>query len=146
MQNMQSKRDAMTRPRFRSELIDETLRRLHQAVNGIKASVVVNRDGLLVASFPAGNNDEEEAYLNPTSSPQVAAMAATLIGLAERTLDRLDQGELNRLMMEGESGVMIVYPAGRATLAVLVDKDAQLSKVLYGAKRTAEDVATVLNG
>jgi predicted regulator of Ras-like GTPase activity (Roadblock/LC7/MglB family) len=66
--------------------------------------------------------------------------------LAERTLDRLDQGELNRLMMEGESGVMIVYPAGRATLAVLVDKDAQLSKVLYGAKRTAEDVATVLNG
>jgi hypothetical protein len=80
MQNMQSKRDAMTRPRFRSELIDETLRRLHQAVNGIKASVVVNRDGLLVASFPAGNNDEEEAYLNPTSSPQVGWRSARSTG------------------------------------------------------------------
>ncbi len=139
-----SKRDAMSRPKFRSELIDETLRKLHVAVTGIKASVVVNRDGLLVAAYPPGS--EDDALANPTSSPQVAAMAATLIGLAERTLGRLEQGDLERLMMEGEEGVMVVYPAGRATLAVLVDKNAQLSRVLYGAKKTAEDVANVLNG
>ncbi len=134
----------MSRPKFRSELIDDTLRKLHAAVTGIKASVVVNRDGLLVAAYPPG--DEGDILANPTSSPQVAAMAATLIGLAERTLGRLEQGDLERLMMEGEEGVMVVYPAGRATLAVLVDKDAQLSKVLYGAKKTAQDVAIVLNG
>lgn len=134
----------MSRPKFRSELIDETLRKLHIAVTGIKASVVVNRDGLLVAAYPPG--DEGDVLANPTSSPQVAAMAATLIGLAERTLGRLEQGDLERLMMEGEEGVMVVYPAGRATLAVLVDKDVQLSKVLYGAKKTAQDVADVLNG
>jgi predicted regulator of Ras-like GTPase activity (Roadblock/LC7/MglB family) len=140
---MQNKRDG-SRPRFRSELIDETLRRLHMAVPGIKASVVVNRDGLLVAAYPPG--DENDAYANPTSSPQVAAMAATLIGLAERTLGRLQQGELERLVMEGEDGVMMVYPAGRATLAVLVSKDTQPGKVLYGARRTAQEVANVLNG
>jgi predicted regulator of Ras-like GTPase activity (Roadblock/LC7/MglB family) len=134
----------MTRPKFRAELIDETLRKLHIAVEGIKASVVVNRDGLLVASFPPGDDDDPLA--NPTSSPQVAAMAATLIGLAERTLGRLEQGELKRLVMQGEEGVMVVYPAGRATLAVLVDKDQNPGPVLYAAAKTAEDVAEVLQG
>ncbi len=134
----------MSRPKFRQELIDETLRRLHIAVEGIKASVVVNRDGLLVASYPPG--DDSDPLANPTSSPQVAAMAATLIGLAERTLGRLEQGELERLLMEGEEGVMVVYPAGRATLAVLVDKEQKLGPVLYAASRTSKDVADVLQG
>jgi predicted regulator of Ras-like GTPase activity (Roadblock/LC7/MglB family) len=141
---MQSnKREYLPRTRFRSELIDEALRKLHLAVAGLKASVVVNRDGLLVASYPPGDDD---ALLSPTSSPQVAAMSATLTGLAERTLDRLDQGGLKRLMMEGDEGIMVVYPAGRATLAVLVGKDAQMSRVLYGTQKTAQDVAEVLEG
>jgi len=134
----------MGRPKFRQELIDDTLRKLHTAVQGIKASVVVNRDGLLVASFPPG--DEEDPLANPTSSPQVAAMSATLIGLAERTLGRLEQGELERLLMEGEDGVMVVYPAGRATLAVLVDKVQKLGPVLYAAARTAKEVTDILQG
>ena len=71
-------------------------------------------------------------------------MAATLIGLAERTLGRLEQGDLERLLMEGEEGVMVVYPAGRATLAVLVGKEQKLGPVLYGTKRTAQDVAEIL--
>jgi predicted regulator of Ras-like GTPase activity (Roadblock/LC7/MglB family) len=134
----------MTKPKFRQELIDDTLRKLHAVVEGIKASVVVNRDGLLVAAFPPG--DDEDFLVNPTSSPQVAAMAATLIGLAERTLGRLEQGELERLLMEGEEGVMVVYPAGRATLAVLVDKSQKIGPVLYAASKTAKSIALVLAG
>src|SRR5215813_10829621 len=132
----------MSRPKFRQELIDDTLRKLHTAVEGIKASVVVNRDGLLVASFPPGDDDDPLA--NPTSSPQVAAMAATLIGLAERTLGRLEQGDLERLLMEGEEGVMVVYPAGRATLAVLAEKDARMAYILYATKKAAADVEAIL--
>lgn len=134
----------MSRPKFRQELIDDTLRKMHAVVPGIKASVVVNRDGLLVAAMPPGN--EEDFLANPTSSPQVAAMAATLIGLAERTLGRLEQGELERLLMEGEEGVMVVYPAGRATLAVLVDKEQKIGPVLYAAARTSKEIAEVLAG
>jgi predicted regulator of Ras-like GTPase activity (Roadblock/LC7/MglB family) len=128
----------------RQELIDGMLRKMHAVVQGIKASVVVNRDGLLVAAYPA--NDDEDYLENPTSSPQVAAMSATLIGLAERTLGRLRQGDLERLLMEGEMGVMVVYPAGRATLAVLVDKDQKIGQVLYAAAKTAKDIAGVLAG
>src|SRR5204862_3721397 len=126
----------------REERLERTLKTLHGSVEGIKATVIVNIDGLLVAAFPPG--DEENPHENPTSSPQVAAMSATLIGLAERTLGRLAQGELERLLMEGEEGVMVVYPAGRASLAVLVQKDARLSHVIGAAKKAAADVARIL--
>jgi predicted regulator of Ras-like GTPase activity (Roadblock/LC7/MglB family) len=71
-------------------------------------------------------------------------MSATLIGLAERTLGRLAQGDLERLLMEGELGVIVVYPAGRASLAVLVEKDARLAHVLFAAKKAAAEVAEIL--
>jgi predicted regulator of Ras-like GTPase activity (Roadblock/LC7/MglB family) len=59
-------------------------------------------------------------------------------------LGRLAQGDLERLMMEAEEGVMVVYPAGRASLAVLAAKDARMAYVLYAAKRAAEDIAGIL--
>ncbi|MBN1679117.1 MAG: roadblock/LC7 domain-containing protein [Anaerolineae bacterium] len=129
---------------YRSETLERTLRTLHAAVPGIIASVIVNIDGLLVSAYPPGDDDNYEE--NPTSSPQVAAMAATLIGLAERTLGRLAQGDLERLLMEGEDGVMVVYPAGRAALAVLVRKDVKVGMVLYAASRARDDVMKILGG
>jgi predicted regulator of Ras-like GTPase activity (Roadblock/LC7/MglB family) len=129
---------------YRSEALEEKLRILHSVVEGVKATVIVNNDGLLVAAFPPG--DEDDPHNNPTSSPQVAAMSATLIGLAERTLRRLAQGDLERLLMEGEEGVMVVYPAGRASLAVLVENDAKLAHVLFAAKKAAAEVAEILGG
>lgn len=122
--------------------LERALKELNGAADGIKAAVVVNNDGLLVSAYPPG--DEDNPHQNPTSSPQVAAMSATLIGLAERTLGRLQQGELERLLMEGEDGVMVVYPAGRASLAVLCEKDARLAYILGATKRAASEVAAIL--
>lgn len=127
----------------RSESLERILKTLHIAVDGVKASVIVNIDGLLVAAFPPGT--EDNPHRNPTSSPQVAAMSATLIGLAERTLGRLAQGEMQRLLIEGENGVMIVYPAGRASLAVLAEKDARLSHILYATRKAAAGIIQVLD-
>jgi uncharacterized protein len=127
---------------YRSEALEDKLKMLHTVVDGVKATVIVNIDGLLVAAYPPG--DEENPHENPTSSPQVAAMSATLIGLAERTLKRLAQGELERLLMEGEEGVMVVYPAGRASLAVLVEKNARIAKVLFAAKKASVEIMEIL--
>ena len=127
---------------YRSEILERTLKTLHIAVDGVKASVIVNIDGLLVAAYPPG--DEENPHEKPTRRPQVAAMSATLIGLAERTLGRLAQGDLERLLMEGEEGVMVVYPAGRASVAVLVDKKARLSHVLFATKKAAAEIQKIL--
>ena len=129
---------------FRSDALEDELKKLHTIVTGVKATVIVNIDGLLVASYPTG--DEENPHENPTSSPQVAAMSATLIGLAEKTLGRLAQGDLERLLMEGEEGTMVVYPAGRASVAVLVDKDAHMGHVLYATRQAASEVQKILGG
>ena len=120
---------------YRSEQIHRILRSLHKLVEDIEASVVVNINGLLVESYPSDD----------ATGDQVAAMTATLIGLAEKTLDRLAQGEVERLLLEGEEGVMVVYPSGkRAALAALVAKEAKLGMAMYAVKRAAEEVADVL--
>ncbi len=126
---------------YRSEILERTLKKLHVVLDGVKASVIVNVDGLLVASYPPERDDAD----NPTNSPQVAAMAATLIGLAENTLDRLAQGRLDRILMEGEDGLMLVYPAGRvASVAVLLEKHARLDRAFFAASKAAEEVVEVL--
>ncbi len=129
---------------FRSEALEEERKKVHEIVNGVKATVIVNNDGLLVAAYPAG--DEENPHENPTSSPQVAAMSATLIGLAEKTLGRLAQGQLQRLLMEAEEGTMVGYPAGRAAVAVLVEKTAHMGQVLYATRQAAVEVERILGG
>jgi predicted regulator of Ras-like GTPase activity (Roadblock/LC7/MglB family) len=112
------------------------------AVPGIKASVVVNVEGLLVASYPP--SDDDDINRNPSNSPQVAAMAATLIGLAETTLKRLQQGELKRLMIDAENGTMVVYPANKASLAVLVEKGTKLGRVLFAVSQVRDSVMEIL--
>ncbi|MGB1286576.1 MAG: roadblock/LC7 domain-containing protein [Aggregatilineales bacterium] len=129
----------------RSVQLEEELKKLHDLVEGIKATVIVNIDGLLVAAYPA-EDDVDNPHINPTSSPQVAAMAATLIGLAEKTLGRLSQGDLERLLMEGEEGTMVVYPAGRASVAVLVSKTAHMGHVLFATRQAAGEVERILGG
>ena len=122
---------------YRSEQINRILRTMHKTVEEIEASVVVNIDGLLVEAYPPGDTD--------ATSDQVAAMTATLIGLAEKTLERLSQGNVERLLLEGQQGVMVVYPSGtRAALAVLIGKAAKLGMAMYAVKRAAEEVSEVI--
>lgn len=127
---------------YRSDALDRILKDLHTGIEGVLSTVIVNIDGLLVSAFPP--EDEENPHENPTSSPQVAAMSATLIGLAERTLGRLAQGDLQRLLMEGQEGIIVVYPAGRASLVVLINKDARIAQVLLSAKLAAAEIVDIL--
>jgi predicted regulator of Ras-like GTPase activity (Roadblock/LC7/MglB family) len=48
--------------------------------------------------------------------------------------------------MEAEEGTMVVYPAGRASVAVLVEKAAHMGQVLYATKQTAAEVEKILGG
>ncbi|XWX03363.1 roadblock/LC7 domain-containing protein [Aggregatilineales bacterium SYSU G02658] len=129
---------------FREQKLIAELKKLYHIVEGVKAVVIVNIDGLLVSSYPV--DDEENPHETPTSSPQVAAMSATLVGLAEKTLVRLAQGKLERLLMEAEEGTMVVYPAGRTAVAVLVDKNANMAHVLFATKQAAAEIAAILAG
>ena len=128
--------------RDRSRAVDESLRRLGMVVEGVKTCVVVSDDGLPIASFShAGVNSGQS---DPLDSAQVAAVAARLAGLAERSLDRLAQGDMGRLLLEGEHGTLLSCPAGDVTLALLVEKGASMGHVLFAAQKAAAEIASTL--
>ena len=129
-------------PSERGEALQAALRRLGLIVDGVNASVVVSEDGLALAAHPDGG--DLSAGDDPINAAQVAAVSATLAALAERSLDRLAQGELGRLLLEGEAGALLSCPAGDVILALLVEKDASMGHVLFAAQKAAAEIEAIL--
>jgi hypothetical protein len=101
----------------------------------------VNVDGLVVASYPARTDDLQD----PQSDESVAATTALIMNLAKQTLERLAQGDLERVMLEGTQGTIGVYPCTHdAVLAVLIRKQAKLGLALTAAGRAASLIKSIL--
>ncbi len=132
---------------YRTELLEAALEKLCNQLSGVQGAVIVSIEGFVVAAYEpnrVANGDEEDGI---ASSPQVAAMAATLIALGERTLARLGQGELSRLLIEGSSGAMLVVPGSkRAAVALMVQNDAKIGLSLYALKQSAGKISAILEG
>ena len=120
----------------------EALRRLSLIVDGVTASVLVNDDGFAIAAHPA--DSRADGANAGAGAAQVAALSATLAGAAERTLDRLGQGNLGRLLLEGDGGSLLTLPAGRATLALLIEPGASMGHVLFAAAKTTDEIEAIL--
>jgi len=118
------------------------LRRLHKSVDGVHGTVVVSIEGFVVAAY---SGEGRSHHSNPVDSPQIAAMAAAIIALSERVLGRLARGEIDRILLDGSEGGIIVVPAGpEAALAAMVTKDAKLGLVMHELRRSAREVYKVL--
>jgi len=131
---------------YKTDLLEIALAELCSKLEGVQGAVIVSIEGFVVASYTPreGEMTDEEG---PTSSPQVAAMAATLIALGERTLARLAQGEMIRLLIEGSDGAMLVVPANRSSsVAVMVGKEAKMGLVLYALQQSATKISDILEG
>lgn len=130
---------------YKTDLLETALKELCQKLEGVQGAVIVSVEGFVVAAYAPHESEMDEE--GPTSSPQVAAMAATLIALGERTLARLVQGEMIRLLIEGSDGGMIVVPANRrASVAVMVDREAKMGLVLYALQQSAKSISEILEG
>jgi len=130
---------------YRTDLLEEALKEFCEKLEGVQGAVIVSIEGFVVAAYTPGADDMEEE--GPTSSPQVAAMAATLIALGERTLARLAQGEMLRLLIEGNDGGMLVVPANRrASVAAMVSKQAKMGLVLYALQQSSKKISEILEG
>jgi predicted regulator of Ras-like GTPase activity (Roadblock/LC7/MglB family) len=128
---------------YRVDILEDRLRELTESIPGIQGTVIVSFEGFVVAAYPPADGDSYQA----TSTPQVAAMAATLIALGEEALTRLAQGKIERLLVEGNSGAMIVYPINRnAALAAMVDKKAKLGLTLLTISQAASFFGNILSG
>ena len=130
---------------YKTDLLEEALGELCSRLEGVQGAVIVSIEGFVVAAYTPHESEMDEE--GPTSSPQVAAMAATLIALGERTLSRLAQGEMIRLLVEGNDGGMLVVPANRrASVAVMVGREAKMGLVLYALQQSAGKISSILEG
>lgn len=75
---------------YRTELLEAALEKLVHQIEHVRGAVIVSIEGFVVAAYTANNGN---GYDEAANSPQVAAMAATLLALSERTLERLAQGD-----------------------------------------------------
>jgi hypothetical protein len=127
---------------YRVQVLEDILRRLHKSVDGLNGTVVVSIEGFVVASY---SGEGRSRASNPVDSPQIAAMAAAIIALGERVLGRLGRGEIDRILLDGTEGGIVVIPAGQeAALATMVNKDAKLGLVMHELRRSAHEVNKVL--
>jgi len=134
-------RDVM-KQRNRTRAVDESLRRLSLVAEGVKTCVVVSADGLAIAAYPQEALNSSQS--GPLNAAEVAAISARLAGLAESSLNRLAQGRMGRLLLEGEQGTLLSCPAGDVTLALLVEPGASMGHVLFAAQKAAAEIGSIL--
>ncbi|ABR54919.1 Roadblock/LC7 family protein [Methanococcus vannielii SB] len=110
-------------------MIDRILADLSKT-EGIKGSMVVGKDGLVIASQIPSNLDNE----------LIGAMASAAFGSAERTANEINQGNLEQMMVEGEFGKTLMTDAGEGILVVLADSKVNLGLIRISMKKATEKI------
>lgn len=115
--------------------LNKILADLQASSSDVEACAVVSEDGLIIASSLP--QDVEEA--------RVAAMAAAMISMGERTSSELKRGKLEQLFVKGDNGYVINMHAGEyAVLLALTRAEAKLGLIFLDMKRAAEGIRDLL--
>jgi len=114
--------------------LHEVLRGFHEAVDGVHGAVLATRDGLPVASTLADAKAET-----------LAAMAATVIALANQAVPHEGDDSEGHTVIRGSDGCLVVYPAGDVgVLAVQTSAHPNIGLVQVEAPATARELAALL--
>ena len=127
----------------KTEMLSELLQDLSRASQGnVQASLIVSKSqGLTICShFPEGASKES------LPEEDVIAGRSTQIDMATRKVfKQLKRGELSRMLVEGETGYVIISNAGDdALLAVLTNKKVNLGFLFFMMTRIAGKIGKIL--
>jgi len=126
---------AMSR-NMRREL-ETVLKDLEATAGDIEGSAVVRSDGLIVAFAMSKSSDES----------LVAAMSAALLNIGTRATRELDRGDLDKVIVSGTKGDVVLMGAGRdSILSSTTRSGANLGLVLVEMKKTSRKLANLISG
>lgn len=108
----------------------EILRRINK-IPGVRGTLIVGADGLLIASDLA---DDEDAT-------QLSAVAASVTVAVTNAITRLGTGDLNRFVLKGSDGTVVFSLVRGAIVLTLVRKDANMGMVLVELKDASQKLA-----
>lgn len=120
---------------MRTEMFQQILEDLNGSSADVEASALISTDGLMIASaLPAGIDED-----------RVGAMSAALLSLGDRAGRELARGSIDRVLVQGEKGYVIMSSAGsEAVLTVLAKPNAKLGLIFLDIKRAAEALTKLL--
>ena len=87
--------------------------------NGIRGSMIVNRDGIVVASDFAVEIDETS----------VGAVASSILSALENALRRVAMGKFSRFIITGSENKLALVDSGQTLLLVLLNRDINMGMV-----------------
>ncbi len=120
---------------MRTDMLQQALEELNGSTAEIEACALISTDGLMIASALPHGMDED----------RIGAMSAALLSLGERTAGELARGTLERVLIQGERGYVIMSACGQeAVLTVLAKSNAKLGLVFLDIKRAAQSLAKML--
>ncbi|KKW69359.1 hypothetical protein AAV94_00290 [Lampropedia cohaerens] len=120
---------------MRIDLLESTLKELNGSTADIEASALISVDGLLITSAMPQGMDED----------RVGAMSAAILSMGERASRELARGVLERVLIQGANGCIIMTSAGpEAVLTVTARANAKLGLLFLDIKRAAQTLAQAL--
>lgn len=116
-------------------MFQQVLEELAGSSADMEACALISTDGLMIASaLPAGMDED-----------RVGAMSAALLALGDRAARELARGSLDRVLLLGEKGYVIMNACGsEAVLTVLAKPNAKLGLVFLDIKRATAELAKLL--
>lgn len=120
---------------MRDDLLTAVLTDLNGSSTDIEASAVISADGLMMASLLPPGFEED----------RIGAMSAAILALGGRTAQELERGQLEQVLIKGDSGYVLLTQAGLdAVLAVMTRATARLGLIFLDVRRAAEKLAKVI--
>ena len=120
---------------MRTDMLQQVLEELKGSSADVEASALISTDGLIIASALPQGMDED----------RVSAMSAALLSLGDRAARELARGTLERVLLQGERGYVIMSSAGsEAVLTVLAKQNAKLGLLFLDIKRAAEALSKLV--
>ncbi len=115
--------------------VKEVVERLSQ-VKGVVGSILVAKDGLVVASDLSVQVQDEI----------VAAMVSAIGTTAVKAAEMMGQGNLKNIVLEGENGKVFLTDAGVGYLGVLTAPDANIGLVRLELMEATENLKKITGG
>ncbi|WP_456471687.1 roadblock/LC7 domain-containing protein [Methanocaldococcus sp.] len=114
-------------------MIEKILMEINKT-DGVKGSMVVGKDGLLIAAELPKDIDAE----------LVGAMVSAAYGAAERAAEEINLGNIKQSMIEGEFGKVLMIDAGDNILVVLTEDKVNLGLVRIIMKKAVEKLKAII--
>lgn len=117
--------------------LETVLKDMEQAIGDVEGAAVVRTDGLIVAFAMPRDTDES----------LVAAMSAALPNIGSRTVKELALGDLEKVIVSGTKGDVVLMGAGQdAVMSGITKPSANIGLVLVEMKRTSGKVGQLMKG